>query len=158
MAQDKASAAEEELQLVSFTLGEEEYGVDILQVNEIIRYMDNTKIPNSPMFVEGIINLRGKVIPIIDIRKRFNLPDLPHDNATRIIVVNINGKTVGIIVDSVSEVLRVPRNIIDPAPEVACGIDHEYIKGVGKLQDRLLIIIDLNRILSEEEVGHLHAM
>lgn len=142
---------DELIQLVTFSIGEEEFGVDILKVQEIIRTMEITKVPRAPEFVEGVINLRGKVIPIVDLRKRFGLEARDHDKHTRIIVIEINQMIVGFVVDSVSEVLRIPSNTVEPPPPVVSGLESEYISGVGKLQDRLLILLDLNRLLSGEE-------
>ena len=139
------------LQLVTFSIGGEEFGVDILKVQEIIRMLDITRVPKAPDFVEGVINLRGKVIPIIDLRKRFGLVSKGHDKNTRIIVIDINDMIVGYIVDSVSEVLRIPADTVEPPPPVVAGLDSEYISGVGKLDDRLLIFLDLDRLLSQEE-------
>jgi purine-binding chemotaxis protein CheW len=120
-------------------------------VQEIIRMMDITKVPRAPDFVEGVINLRGKVIPIIDLRKRFGLSTRDHDKHTRIIVIEINNMIVGFVVDSVSEVLRIPASTVEPPPPVVSGLESEYISGVGKLEDRLLILLDLNKLLSGEE-------
>jgi purine-binding chemotaxis protein CheW len=139
------------LQLVTFRIGEEEFGVNILQVQEIIRMLDITKVPKAPDFVEGVINLRGKVIPIIDLRKRFGLPARERDKMSRIIVVEIGTTVVGFIVDAVSEVLRLPASTVEPPPPVVAGLDAEYISGVGKLDDRLLIMLDMDRLLSRDE-------
>ncbi|EPR42331.1 CheW protein [Desulfovibrio sp. X2] len=139
------------LQLVTFSIGDEEFGVDILKVQEIIRTMEITKVPKAPEFVEGVINLRGKVIPIIDLRKRFGMETRAHDKNTRIIVIEINNMIVGFVVDSVSEVLRISADTVEPPPPVVAGVESEYIKGVGKLADRLLIMLDLDRLLSREE-------
>ena len=139
------------IQLVTFSIGEEEFGVDILKVQEIIRIMEITKVPKAPQFVEGVINLRGNVIPVIDLRKRFGLETRDHDSQTRIIVIEINKMIVGFVVDSVSEVLRIPQNTVEPPPPVVSGLESEYISGVGKLEDRLLIMLDLDRLLSSEE-------
>ena len=142
---------DELLQLVTFSIGEEEFGVDILKVQEIIRTMEITKVPRAQDFVEGVINLRGKVIPIIDLRRRFGLSTRDHDKHTRIIVIEINNMIVGFVVDSVSEVLRIPASTVEPPPPVVSGLESEYISGVGKLEDRLLILLDLNKLLSGEE-------
>ncbi len=136
------------LQLVSFKIANEEFGVDILNVQEINKMTTITKVPNSPEFVEGVINLRGRVIPIIDLRTRLHLEKKEHDKDTRIIVVDIEKSTVGFIVDAVNEVLRIPVSITETPPEIVSGIDSEFIKAVGKLEDRLLILIDLNKILT----------
>ena len=140
------------LQLVSFKIGSEEFGVDILNVQEINKMTQITKVPNSPVFVEGVINLRGRVIPVIDFRTRLNMEKKEHDKDTRIIVVEIETRTIGFIVDSVNEVLRIPVSITEAPPSIVTGgIDSDFIKSVGKLEDRLLILIDLNKILLKEE-------
>jgi len=139
------------LQLVSFKIANEEFGVDILNVQEINKMTQITKVPNAPDFVEGVINLRGRVIPIIDLRTRLKLEKKQHDKDTRIIVVEISNKTVGFIVDAVNEVLRIPTNIIEPPPQLATGIDSDFIRAVGKLEDRLLILIDLEKVLTEKD-------
>jgi purine-binding chemotaxis protein CheW len=139
------------LQLISFKLDGEEFGIDIQMVQEIIRLMQITKIPNSPDFVDGVVNIRGRIIPVIDLRCRMGMPRKEHDNNTRIIVVNLMGNTTGFIVDAVNEVLRVPVSIIEAPPEIAAGVNSEYIKSVGKLEDRLLILIDLEKIFTKSE-------
>ncbi len=139
------------LQLVTFKLGAEEFGVDILKVQEINKMMSITKIPNAPAFIEGVINLRGKIIPIVDLRKRLGFRDQPYDKSTRIIVVELDGLVLGFIVDSVSEVLRIPGNTIEPPPSMVAGIESEYIEGVGKLDERLLILLELKKIFSSPE-------
>jgi len=141
-----------EIQLVSFFLGEEEFGADILMVQEIIRMQPITRVPNAPHFVEGVINLRGKVIPIVDLRKRLNIDKIEDTRKTRIIVVDVEEKITGFIVDSVSQVLRISKNTIEPTPSiVVAGIDSEYITGVSKLNDRLLILLDFTKILTKTE-------
>lgn len=143
----------DEMQLVSFNIGSEEFGVDILKVQEINRMVEITKVPQAPHYVEGVINLRGKVIPIVDLRKRFNLDLKDHDKNTRIVVVDIGGNIMGMIVDAVSEVLRLPANTIEPAPEIVTGVNAEYIKGVAKLEDRLLIFLELSKVIDMNEVA-----
>jgi purine-binding chemotaxis protein CheW len=142
------SHAEELVQLVSFTLAGEEFGVDILKVQEINRMLSITRVPNSPEFVDGVINLRGKVIPIIDLRRRFGMERKDHDKNTRIVVIELSGKVVGFVVDGVREVLRIPRNLTEAPPPMVAGVDAEYITAVGKLDDRLLILLDLNKVLN----------
>ena len=145
---------DERLQLVTFSIGDEEFGVDILKVQEIIRTMEITRVPRAPEFVEGVINLRGKVIPVIDMRKRFNLPAVQRDSHTRIIVMEFgSAKIVGFLVDAVSEVLRIPASTVEPAPAVVSGVGSEYIKGVGKLDDRLLILLDLDSLLAGMDIS-----
>ena len=141
----------ETVQIVSFALGKEEYGVDIAQVQEINRMVAITHVPRAPHFMEGVINLRGQLIPIIDLRTRFGMPRAEQTKNTRIVVTEIGGKRVGMVVDSVSEVLRVPSEQIEDAPDMITGVDTEYIRGVGKLGDRLIILLDLGRVISGEE-------
>jgi purine-binding chemotaxis protein CheW len=151
MTEEKKKLDTTLIQLVTFSIDGEEFGVEILKVQEIIRMMGITRVPRAPRFVEGVINLRGKVIPIVDLRKRFGLEPRERDKDTRIIVIEISSMIVGFIVDSVSEVLRIPASTIEPSPPVVSGLDSEYISGVGKLEDRLLILLDLDRLLSNEE-------
>ena len=145
--------SDELLQLVSFNIGSEKFGVDILKVQEINRMVEITKVPQAPHYVEGVINLRGKVIPIVDLRKRFNLELKEYDKNTRIVVVDIGGNIMGLVVDSVSEVLRLPSDTIEPAPEIVTGVNSEYIKGVAKLENRLLIFLDLSKVIDMNEVA-----
>ena len=151
------AGAEELLQLVSFNIGEEEFGVDILKVQEINRMVEITKVPQAPHYVEGVINLRGKVIPIVDLRKRFNLEVKEYDKNTRIVVLDIDGSIIGMVVDSVSEVLRLPSNTIEPPPEIVTGVNSEYIKGVAKLEDRLLIFLDLSKVIDVKVMASVSA-
>ena len=146
------------LQLVTFSIDEEVFGVNILKVQEIIRIMEITRVPRSPEFVEGVINLRGRVIPIVDLRRRFGLAAIAHDKDTRIIVIELNSLVVGFIVDAVSEVLRIPADTVEPTPPGAAGVDSEYISGVGKLQDRLLILLDLDKLLTAEDLHRLNSL
>ncbi len=145
----------EETQLVSFRLGSEEYGVNIMQVQEIIRLTDITRVPKAPAFVEGIIDLRGRVLPIVDLRKRFDMEERQDTDATRIVVVNIDGMTVGLIVDSVSEVLRIPNRSIEPPPPIIAGVESRFLQGIGRINSRLLILLDLQKVFSQDEVGQL---
>lgn len=139
------------LQLVSFTLNEEEFGIDILMVQEIIRMLQITKVPNSPDFVDGVVNIRGRIIPVVDLRCKLGMPRKEHDKETRVVIVEVSGKTIGFIVDAVTEVLRIPSSTIEAPPELVAGVNSEYIKAVGKLEDRLLILIDLEKIFSNSE-------
>ena len=154
---NSGAVGDELLQLVSFNIGDEEFGVDILKVQEINRMVEITKVPQAPHYVEGVINLRGKVIPIVDLRKRFNLEVKEYDKNTRIVVVDIEGAIIGMVVDSVSEVLRLPSDTIEPPPEIVTGVNSEYIKGVAKLEDRLLIFLDLSKVIDVGEVAGLGA-
>jgi purine-binding chemotaxis protein CheW len=145
------SSNDELLQLVSFSIGSEEFGVDILRVQEINRMIEVTRVPNAPEYVDGVINLRGKVIPIVNIRRRFGLDRKERDKNTRIVVVELAGQVVGFLVDGVKEVLRIPRSITEPPPTLLGMVKSEYITAVGKLDDRLLILLDLEKVLSSTE-------
>lgn len=142
---------DELLQFVTFKIGEEEFGIDILKVREIKPMMSITKVPKTPDFVEGVLNLRGRILPIIDMRKRLYLSAKAPDKFTRIIIVDIDQMWIGFIVDSVSKVLRIPSRIIEPPPPTVSNIDTEYIIGVGKMDTGLLIILNLSKLLTEEE-------
>ncbi|MGB0766403.1 MAG: chemotaxis protein CheW [Phycisphaeraceae bacterium] len=144
------------LQLVSFVVGAEEYAIPILAVQEINRMMDITRVPQSPAFVEGVINLRGKVIPVVDLRKRFGMPINDNTGDERIIVVEVQGETearvIGFTVDKVNRVLRIGSDIVEPAPAMATGADSEYVLGVGKLDEGLLILLSLDKLFSQREL------
>ena len=140
-----------EMQLVVFELGDESYGVDISRVQDINRMQEITEIPHAPESVVGVINLRGRVIPVIDLRKRFGLPDAVHTKDTRIVVVHLEGNLIGVIVDAVSQVLRIPADIVEPPSPVLAGVDSRYLRGIAKLDDRLVILLDLDFVLSRRE-------
>jgi purine-binding chemotaxis protein CheW len=156
-AHDPRQSHEELLQLVSFHVGGEEFGIDILRVQEIIRAQQLTRVPNSPEFMEGVMNLRGKIIPVIALRKRFGLEEAPPDKQNRIVVVEIQGTVLGFIVDAVSEVLRIPADTVEPPPRLGL-VEREYVSGVGKLGDRLLILLDADRLMSGTEDGMIGAV
>ncbi len=138
-------------QLISFIVGEEEYGLEILRVKEVIRIREITRLPRAPSFVKGIINLRGDVIPIIDLRDKFGLEHKEYTSMTRVIVVDVDGRLVGMVVDAASQVVRVPADQIDPPPPIVGGLSVEFIKGVGKIEERLIILLNIDRILSTQE-------
>jgi len=141
------------LQLVVFQLSGEEFGVEIMKVQEIIRIPEITQIPQSPDFVEGVINLRGKVIVVVNLDKRFNFTSKEVDDHSRIVVIEIGNSVLGMIVDSVNEVLRIPKSSVDPAPELTTSnVSRDYIKGVGKIDERLLILLDLAKVMTLEEL------
>jgi len=143
-----------EYQLVVFKIGDEEFGVDIAQVREIVRLLEITYMPKAPAFIEGVVNLRGQIVAIIDLAKRLGIPSRPRGDTTRIIVIEIGENTVGMIVDSVSEVLRLSSENIEEVPGIIeTEVPEHYIRGVGKLKDRLLVLLDLNRVLTSEEVA-----
>lgn len=139
-----------ELQLVTFRLASEEYGLPITKVQEINRLVPITKLPQTPSFMEGIINLRGRIIPVIDLRKRFQLAVSEHTDDTRIIIVEINGQIVGVTVDAVTEVVRLESSGVEPPPS-SFALDSRYINGVGKLDGRLIILLDIDQVLTEQE-------
>jgi len=147
----KDVAVEQWEQLVVFDLGHEYYGVDISAVNTIIRMQEITRIPRTPEFVEGVINLRGSIIPVIDLRKRFGLTVGDTTKASRIVVVEAAGQMIGMIVDAVAETLRLPANAIEPPSPVVTTVDSAYVRGVGKQDSRLVILIDLEKVMTAKE-------
>ncbi|MDD5287155.1 MAG: chemotaxis protein CheW [Desulfuromonadaceae bacterium] len=150
---DEVSKHDELIQLVSFMLADEEYGVEVLKVREIIRMPNITKMPNTPDYVVGIINLRGKVIPIVSMRRRFTLAESENSIQTRIIIMDVVGGMTGFIVDGVSEVIRIRSSEIQPPPSMVLsgGIGQEFITGVFNHAERLLIIMDIDRMFSDDE-------
>ena len=147
-----------ENQLVVFDLAHEHYGVDISAVEGIIKMQAITAVPRAPAFVEGVTNLRGKVLPVIDLRRRFGLPGEEATKDTRIVVVEMNGATVGIGVDGVSEVLRVSPEAIEPPSPIVTTVDSAFIKGIAKIAQRLVILLDLSKVLSAGEQASLQTM
>lgn len=139
------------IQLVGFNLGREYYGVDINRIREIIRTTEITKVPRAPEFIEGVINLRGSVIPVINLRTRVKMPRREYDKNTRIMIVELKDKTIGFIVDAVREVLRIPESILAPPPVLAVGRGADYITAVAKLEDELVILMDTDKVLSKED-------
>lgn len=147
---------EETKQIITFKLGEEEFGVDILQVKEIEKLdQEITRVPKAPGFVEGVFNLRGDIVPIVDLRKRFGLSLKPLGRDTRVIIAEINDNSVGMMVDSVTEVLRIPVSSIEDAPNITKGVDTYYLNGVAKINDRLIVLLNLERSLSTDETKEL---
>ena len=141
------------MQLVSFNLAKELYGIEITKVREIILITDITRIPETPNFLKGLINLRSMVIPVIDLRVRFGLPEGESTDESRIMVLQACGKTIGIVVDAVSEVLRVKQDQISPPPPTVSGLGREYLSGLVKLDERLLILLDIDKIFNEDEMS-----
>lgn len=138
---------DDEQQLVVFLLGAELFGIDIARVQEIIRLQPITRVPRSPAFVDGVINLRGKVIGVVDMRRRFDLPCADHTRASRIVVVDIDDQLIGMLVDGVREVLRVNPLSVEPPSPIVTGIDSDYLRGILKLPERLVMLLDLDRVL-----------
>ena len=140
-----------EQQLVVFELANENYGLDISAVEGIIKMQAITKMPQAPSFVEGVTNLRGTVVPVIDLRKRFGIVSLDHTKDTRIVVVYMEKTKIGMIVDGVSEVLRIPEEAIEPTPPMVSNVNTAFIRGIAKLENRLVTLLDLSKVLSLEE-------
>jgi purine-binding chemotaxis protein CheW len=146
------------MQLVSFRLAQEEYGIEITRVQEIILMGEITRIPQTPPYVKGLINLRNTVIPIVDLRLRFGLPPQEPTDETRIMVVNMTGRTIGVIVDAVSEVLRISGDQISPPPPTVAGLGRDYLNGLVNLENRLLILLNIDKMLGEEESAAMGSM
>ncbi|WLS77268.1 chemotaxis protein CheW [Erwinia pyri] len=136
-----------------FTLGDEEYGIDILKVQEIRGYDQVTRIANTPSFIKGVTNLRGVIVPIIDLRIKFAQPDVDYNENTVVIVLNLVQRVVGIVVDGVSDVLSLTTDQIRPSPEFAVTMSTEYLTGLGALGDRMLILVDIEKLLNSEEMA-----
>jgi len=139
-------------QLVVFQLAHEYYGVDIGAVSTIIRMQDLTAVPQTPHYVEGVINLRGSIIPVIDLRKRFHLAQEPTTKSSRIVVVEANGAMVGMIVDAVAETLRISTDMIEPPSCVIASVESEYLRGIAKQGDRLVILLDINLVMGTHDL------
>jgi len=153
MAKEEKSTGEV-LQLVNFRLRDEEFGVDIGSVREITRVVDITHIPEAPSFIQGVTNLRGQIIPVVDLAKQFGLtPQEKLPESARIVVTEVGGQTVGMLVDEVPEVLKIPDENIEPTPElIQTEVRKDYIKGVGKLENRLIVLLDLEKVLAPQEL------
>ena len=141
------------IQLVGFRLDNEDYAIAITKIQEIILMKPITRIPQVPDFIEGLINLRGSVIPIVNLRKRFGLPPREIDDETRTIVVNVHEKTVGCVVDAVTQVMRINRDQVQPPPLGVMAVNHQYLAGLAKLDDRLMIILDIDKLFQAEELA-----
>ncbi len=157
MAEKEEKSAGKMIQLVNFRLREEEFGVDIGAVSEITKVADISHIPEAPSFIQGVTNLRGQVIAVVDLARQFGLS--PQENlpeSARIVVTEVNGQTVGMLVDEVPEILKIPEENIEPAPElIQTEVRNDYIKGVGKLDGRLIVLLDLEKVLAAHEVEEL---
>jgi purine-binding chemotaxis protein CheW len=140
-------------EFLSFTLGKEEYGIDILKVQEIRGYEAVTRIANAPEFIKGVVNLRGIIVPIVDMRIKFNLGEPTYDQFTVVIILNIGGRIMGMVVDSVSDVITLSSEQIKPAPEMGAAFNTDYLVGLGTLEDRMLILVDIDKLMSSAEMG-----
>lgn len=141
----------EVIQLVGLKLGDEEYAIDVLKIQEIIRTVEITSVPRTEGFVLGVMNLRGKVIPVIDLRIRFSLEKMDFDKETRIIVVKFETENIGFVVDEVTEVIRINRNMVEPTPPLIGSVGQEYILGICKYQERLIILLDIDSVVSDDK-------
>lgn len=144
---------EKKQKVIVFQLNEEEYAVPVEQVSFIERMEPITRVPRVATFVKGVINLRGIVTPIIDLRNRFGMPEASHTETTRIIIIHLEEVEVGLIVDAANDVIDIPVNIIEPAPEVIGAMNVDYIEGVAKLDDRLLLLLNIQKVLTPEDIN-----
>ncbi len=140
-------------EFLTFALGEEEYGVDILKVQEIRGYDAVTRLPDAPDYIKGVINLRGTIVPVIDMRLKFRLATADYTSVTVMVVLNVSDRIVGIVVDSVSDVIRLGSNQIRPVPELGATIDRQFLTGIGTLDERMLILLDIERLMTSSEMG-----
>lgn len=140
-------------EFLAFTLGQEEYGIDILRVQEIRGYEPVTRIANAPDFIKGVVNLRGIIVPVVDMRIKFSLGTPTYDQFTVVIILNIAGRVMGMVVDSVSDVTTLSPGQVKPAPEMGTTFDSDYLIGLGTLNDRMLILVDIDKLMSSSEMG-----
>ena len=140
-------------EFLAFTLGKEEYGIHILKVQELRGYEEPTRIANAPEFIKGVVNLRGIIVPIVDMRIKFNLGTPTYDQFTVVIILNVAGRVVGMVVDSVSDVITLAADQVKPAPEMGTALNTDYLIGLGTLEERMLILVDIDRLMSSAEMG-----
>ncbi len=140
-------------EFLAFTLGKEEYGIHILKVQELRGYETPTRIANAPEFIKGVVNLRGIIVPIVDMRIKFNLGTPTYDQFTVVIILNIGGRVVGMVVDSVSDVITLTPDQVKPAPEMGTALNTDYLIGLGTVAERMLILVDIDKLMSSEEMG-----
>ena len=154
MAMQTLGAAAQGKEYLTFRIAEEEYGIDILKVREIRRYEQPTRIARTPAFIKGVVNLRGTIVPIVDLRMKLHLNSAPqYGEFTVVIILNLLDRVVGVVVDSVSDVLRLQGDEISSVPEFECAIDHECIEGLGSVADRMLILLDIEKLMSNVDMG-----
>lgn len=152
-AQASAAQAPQNNEFLTFKLGAEEYGIDILKVQEIRSYEAVTTIANAPEFIKGVVNLRGVIVPIVDMRIKFCLGDISYDQFTVVIILNVAGRVVGMVVDSVSDVISLTQEQIRPAPEFGAALDTEYITGLGTVDKRMLILMDIEKLMTGQDMA-----
>lgn len=149
---DSKVLADAAAQYLTFTLGKEEYAVDILKVQEIRGYDAVTAIANAPAFIKGVINLRGVIVPIVDMRIKFHVGETTYDEFTVVIILNVLNRVVGIVVDSVSDVITLPPELMKAAPEFGATLDTKYIKGLGTVDERMIILVDIEKLMSSRDM------
>ena len=149
----QAAAVIDNSEYLSFTLGEEEYGIEILKVQEIRSYEAVTHIANAPAFIKGVVNLRGIIVPIVDMRIKFNLGEAKYDQFTVVIILNVAGRIVGMVVDSVSDVITLSPEQMKPAPDFSSSFDTKYITGLGTVEERMLIVVDIEKLMSGSDMA-----
>jgi purine-binding chemotaxis protein CheW len=149
----QAAADGDNQQFLVFSLGEEEYAIDILKVQEILGYENVTRIANAPDFIKGVTNLRGVIVPIVDLRIKFNLDKVEYDGQTVVIVVNVSDRIVGIVVDGVSDVMSLTPDQIKPAPELGVTMSSDFLSGLGSLENRMLVLVDIDKLLTSKEMA-----
>ena len=154
---EEVAAANQGRELLTFTLGSEEYGIDILKVQEIRGYDAVTTIANSPAFIKGVINLRGIIVPIVDMRIKFNLGKVDYDQFTVVIILNLANRVMGIVVDGVSDVITLTPEQLKPAPEFGTSLDTQYITGLGTVDDRMIIVVDIEKLMSSRDMEMVEA-
>lgn len=154
----ETAAVSDSSQFLTFTLQDEEYGIEILKVQEIKGYSKITPIPTAPHYIKGVLNLRGTVVPVVDLRTRFSMLEKEYDQFTVIIVVNLGAKVVGLLVDTVSDVLDIPTAEIEVTPELAGDVDSTCITGMGKIDDRIVMLLDIARLVGLEEISSLEEL
>lgn len=157
-AKQEEVQAEHPSEFLAFNLDQEEYGIDILKVQEIRGYENVTRIANAPAFIKGVVNLRGTIVPIVDMRIKFNLGEPKYDQFTVVIVLNIGQRVVGMVVDSVSDVTTLSPEQIRPAPSIGSTLDTDYLIGIGTLDDRMLILVDIDRLMLSSEMGIIESL
>ena len=157
VSDDDAAAEASSRELLAFTLGREEYGIDILKVQEIRGYEAVTRIANAPDFVKGVVNLRGTIVPIVDLRIKFRLGTPTYDELTVVIILNIGGRVIGMVVDTVSDVITLDVQAIKEPPEMGTAFNSEYLVGLGSFEERMLILVDIDKLMTSPEMGLLEA-
>lgn len=152
-SQEASAAGASAREYLTFTLGEEEYGIDILKVQELRGYETVTKIANSPAFIKGVINLRGAIVPIVDMRIKFSLPNVVYNQFTVVIVLNLLGRVIGMVVDGVSDVVSLAAEQVRQTPEFGSRLDTKYISGLGTLDERMIILVEIEKLMSSEDMA-----